>query len=153
VHSSQNPTLSPRAELRATALIYLAGFTYHIGLGATLILVPLYALHLGFDLAELGVIIASQAVFGLLLRLFAGAISDRFGERWVLLGSFGAMIAGAAIIGVSDTFGTLVLGQTFLGISRATYWTATQSYCSRINPAKSGTLLGRMRVREPPARW
>jgi len=144
VHSSQNPTLSPRAELRATALIYLAGFTYHIGLGATLILVPLYALHLGFDLAELGVIIASQAVFGLLLRLFAGAISDRFGERWVLLGSFGAMIAGAAIIGVSDTFGTLVLGQTFLGISRATYWTATQSYCSRINPAKSGTLLGRM---------
>jgi MFS family permease len=125
-------------------LIYLAGFTYHIGLGATLILVPLYALHLGFDLAELGVIIASQAVFGLLLRLFAGAISDRFGERWVLLGSFGAMIAGAAIIGVSDTFGTLVLGQTFLGISRATYWTATQSYCSRINPAKSGTLLGRM---------
>jgi MFS family permease len=125
-------------------LIYLAGFTYHIGLGATLILVPLYALHLGFDLAELGVIIGSQAVFGLFLRLFAGAISDRFGERWVLLGSFGAMIAGAAIIGVSNTFWTLILGQTFLGISRATYWTATQSYCSRINPAKSGTLLGRM---------
>ena len=137
-------TLSPRAELRATALIYLAGFTYHIGLGATLILVPLYALHLGFDLAELGVIIGSQAVFGLFLRLFAGAISDRFGERWVLLGSFGAMIAGAAIIGASDTFWTLILGQTFLGISRATYWTATQSYASRINPARSGTLLGRM---------
>jgi MFS family permease len=125
-------------------LIYLAGFTYHIGLGATLILVPLYALHLGYDLAELGVIIGSQAVFGLFLRLFAGAISDRFGERWVLLGSFGAMIAGAAVIGVSSTFWTLILGQTFLGISRATYWTATQSYCSRINPAKSGTLLGRM---------
>ena len=125
-------------------LIYLAGFTYHIGLGSTLILVPLYALHLGFDLAELGAIIASQAVFGLLLRLFAGAISDRFGERWVLLFSFGTMVVGAGIIGVSDTFWTLVLGQTFLGISRATYWTATQSYCSRINPAKAGTLLGRM---------
>jgi MFS transporter, DHA1 family, multidrug resistance protein len=142
----QSPTeaLTPRAELRATALIYLAGFTYHIGLGATLILVPLYALHLGFDLAELGFIIASQAVFGLFLRLFAGAISDRFGERWVLLGSFAAMVVGAAIIGVSSSFWALILGQTFLGISRATYWTATQSYCSRINPAKSGTLLGRM---------
>ena len=125
-------------------MIYLAGFTYHIGLGATLILVPLYALHLGFDLAELGVIVASQAVFGLFLRLFAGAISDRFGERWVLLASFGMMIAGAATIGVSSTFWGLVLGQTFLGISRATYWTATQSYCSRINPLRSGTLLGRM---------
>ena len=137
-------TLSPTAELRATALIYLAGFTYHIGLGATLILVPLYALHLGFDLAELGIIVGSQAVLGLFLRLFAGALADQFGERWVLLTSFGAMVAGAAIIGGSDTFWALILGQTFLGVSRATYWTATQSYCSRINPAKSGTLLGRM---------
>ena len=41
--------LSPQNELRATFLIYLAGFTYHIGLGATLILVPLYALHHGID--------------------------------------------------------------------------------------------------------
>ena len=144
MQSTPHPTLSPRAELRATALIYLAGFTYHIGLGGTLILVPLYALYLGFDLAELGAIIASQAVFGLFLRLFAGAISDRFGERWVLLFSFGSMIAGAAIIGTSTSFWALILGQTFLGISRATYWTATQSYCSRINPARSGTLLGRM---------
>ena len=144
MQSPSNTKLSSRTELRATGLIYLAGFTYHIGLGATLILVPLYALHLGFDLAELGVIIASQAVFGLFLRLFAGAISDRFGERWVLLSSFGTMVAGAAIIGGSNTFWALILGQTFLGISRATYWTATQSYCSRINPAKSGTLLGRM---------
>ena len=144
MQSPPHLTLSPRAEFRATALIYLAGFTYHIGLGATLILVPLYALQLGFDFAELGAIIASQAVIGLLLRLFAGAISDRFGERWVLLSSFATMVVGAAIIGVSDTFWTLILGQTFLGISRATYWTATQSYCSRINPAKSGTLLGRM---------
>lgn len=144
MQSPPNASLSPRAELRATALIYLAGFTYHIGLGGTLILVPLYALYLGFDLAELGFIVASQAVFGLFLRLFAGAISDRFGERWVLLSSFGTMLIGAAIIGGSTTFWALILGQTFLGISRATYWTATQSYCSRINPAKSGTLLGRM---------
>jgi len=109
-------TLSPAAELRATALIYLAGFTYHIGLGATLILVPLYALHLGFDLAELGIIVGSQAVLGLFLRLFAGALADQFGERWVLLTSFGAMVAGAAIIGGSDTFWALILGQTFLGV-------------------------------------
>ena len=76
--------LSPQNELRATFLIYLAGFTYHIGLGAPLILVPLYALHLGFDLDELGMIVASQAVLGLFLRLIAGALSDRFGERWVI---------------------------------------------------------------------
>jgi MFS family permease len=144
LQESAPATLSARAELRATAMIYTASFSYMITLGATLILVPLYALHLGFDLAELGVIVASQAVFGLFLRLFAGAICDQFGERWVLWGSYGTMIVGAALFGVSESFWALILAQTFLGISRATYWTATQSYSSRINPAKSGTLLGRM---------
>ena len=142
--TEQPTTLSHRAEVRATALIYTASFSYMVTLGATQILVPLYALHLGFDLAELGIIIASQAVFGLFLRLFAGAICDQFGERWVLWGSFVTMIAGAAMFGVSGTFWALILAQTLMGISRATYWTATQSYGSRVNPMKSGTLLGRM---------
>ncbi len=144
MQQSSRTTLSAHAELRATALIYTASFSYMITLGATLLLVPLHALHLGFNLAELGIIVASQAVFGLLLRLFAGAICDQFGERWVLWGSFGTMVAGAAIFGVSESFLALIIAQTFLGISRATYWTATQSYSSRINPKKSGILLGRM---------
>lgn len=140
----QPEALSPSAEKRATLLIYSASFSYMITLGATLILVPLYALHLGFQLNELGVIVGSQAVFGLFLRLFAGAICDRFGERYVLWGSFGTSIVGAVIFGLSTTFWPLILAQTFLGISRALYWTSTQSYGSRINHAKAGTLLGRI---------
>jgi DHA1 family multidrug resistance protein-like MFS transporter len=136
--------LSPAAELRATVLIYTATFSYMVTLGATLILVPLYGLHLGFDIGQLGVIIASQAVFGGALRLFAGATCDRFGERWVLWGSFSTMIIGSAAFGMSTSFWALILAQTFLGISRALYWTATQSYGSRINAAKSGTLFGRI---------
>lgn len=115
-----------------------------ITLGATLLLVPLYALHLGFRLNELGVLVASQAVFGLFLRLFAGAISDRFGERYVLWTSYATVIVGSLIFGLSSSFWVLIAAQTFLGISRAMYWTATQSYGSRINPARSGTLLGRI---------
>ncbi len=144
IHPLALDALSPRAELRATALIYTASFSYMITLGATLILVPLYALHLGYDLAALGIIVSSQALFGLFLRLFAGAICDQFGERWVLWGSFGTMVVGAAVFAASGSFWALILAQTFLGISRATYWTSTQSYSSRINPSKSGTLLGRM---------
>ena len=136
--------LSHAAELRATALIYSASFSYMVVLGATQILVPLYGLHLGFDIAELGVIVASQAVLGGALRLFAGATCDRFGERWVLWSSFSMMVLGATAFGVSTSFWALILAQTFLGVSRALYWTATQSYGSRINEAKSGTLLGRM---------
>lgn len=136
--------LDSRAEQRATLLIYLASFSYQITLGTTTVLIPLYALHLGYDIAEIGIIVASQAVFGLMLRLSAGAISDRFGERWVLWASFLTMVVGALVVAWSGAFLALILGQTFIGFSRATYWTSTQSYASRISVARSGHVLGRI---------
>ena len=120
--------LDPRTEFRATLLIYGAASSYQLTLGLIQVLVPLYALHLGYDLEMLGVIVASQAVFGLMLRLFAGAIADQFGERWVLWASFVTMVAGMTLFVLSGVFWMLILAQSFVGYSRATYWTATQSY-------------------------
>ncbi len=136
--------LDRRTEYRAILLIYSAAFSYQLTLGLIQVLVPLYALHLGYDLTLLGVIVASQAVFGLLLRLFAGAIADQFGERWVLWASFVTMVAGMVLFVVSGVFWMLILAQSFVGYSRATYWTATQSYVSRINPERSGEVYGRL---------
>ncbi len=136
--------LDQRTETRAILLIYGAAFSYQITLGLIQVLVPLYALHLGYDLTTLGVIVASQAVFGLMLRLFAGAIADQFGERWVLWASFVTMVSGMVFFIASGYFWMLILGQSFVGYSRATYWTATQSYASRINPERSGEIYGRV---------
>ena len=136
--------LDRRTERRAILLIYSAAFSYQLTLGLIQVLVPLYALHLGYDLTLLGVIVASQAVFGLMLRLFAGAIADQFGERWVLWASFVTMVAGMVLFVVSGVFWMLILAQSFVGYSRATYWTATQSYVSRINPERSGEVYGRL---------
>ena len=136
--------LDQRTEFRAILLIYTAAFSYQLTLGLIQVLVPLYALHLGYDLTLLGVIVASQAVFGLMLRLFAGAIADQFGERWVLWASFVTMVAGMVIFVLSGVFWMLILAQSFVGYSRATYWTATQSYVSRINPERSGEVYGRL---------
>jgi len=136
--------LSSATESRAKTLVYVAAFTYMITLGLTGVLIPLYALSLGYDLAELGFLVGSQAIFGLTLRLFAGAIADRFGERWVLWFSFATMVAGAAVFAFSTSFWALVGAQTFLGFSRATYWTATQTYASSINRVKAAEILGRI---------
>ncbi len=143
---SAQPQAQPdqRTQSRAALLSYGASFSYQITLGLIQVLVPLYALHLGYDLTLLGVIVASQAVFGLVLRLFAGAIADQFGERWVLWASFVTMIVGTAFFVVSGFFWMLILAQSFVGYSRATYWTATQSYVSRINPERSGEIYGRL---------
>lgn len=136
--------LDRRTESRAILLIYTAAFSYQLTLGLIQVLVPLYALHLGYDLTLLGVIVASQAVFGLMLRLFAGAIADQFGERWVLWASFVTMVTGMVLFVLSGVFWMLILAQSFVGYSRATYWTATQSYVSRINPERTGEVFGRL---------
>ena len=143
---SAQPQAQPdqRTQSRAVLLSYGASFSYQITLGLIQVLVPLYALHLGYDLTVLGAIVASQAIFGLVLRLFAGAIADQFGERWVLWASFVTMIAGMVFFVASGFFWMLILGQSFVGYSRATYWTATQSYVSRINPERSGEIYGRL---------
>ena len=143
---SAQPQAQPdqRTQSRAALLSYGASFSYQITLGLIQVLVPLYALHLGYDLTLLGVIVASQAVFGLVLRLFAGAIADQFGERWVLWASFVTMVTGMVFFVLSGTFWVLILAQSFVGYSRATYWTATQSYVSRINPERSGEIYGRL---------
>ncbi|MCY4581741.1 MAG: MFS transporter, partial [Chloroflexi bacterium] len=122
---SAQPQAQPdqRTQARAAVLSYGASFSYQITLGLIQVLVPLYALHLGYDLTLLGVIVASQAVFGLGLRLFAGAIADQFGERWVLWASFVTMIVGMVFFVGSGFFWMLILGQSFVGYSRATYWT------------------------------
>ena len=143
---SAQPQAQPdrRTQSRAAVLSYGASFSYQITLGLIQVLVPLYALHLGYDLALLGVVVASQAVFGLALRLFAGAIADQFGERWVLWASFVTMVTGMVFFVASGFFWMLILAQSFVGYSRATYWTATQSYVSRINPERSGEIFGRL---------
>jgi len=143
VSTTPQRTLSNAEELRAALLIYGASFGYMIALGMVLILVPLYALALDYDLGTVGIIVASQAVFGLALRLFAGAIADRFGERWILWASFGTIASGAVVFAISGAFWAMIAAQFLLGVSRTMYWTATQSYSSRINQTRAGVHLGR----------
>ena len=59
-----------RAEQRAALLLYLAAGMYNAILAMLVVLVPLYALHLGFNLATMGAVISSQAVLQISLQLF-----------------------------------------------------------------------------------
>jgi MFS family permease len=142
--SAAPPLLAPAAEKRAASLIYAASFSYVISLGSMQVLVPLYGLHLGYDIKALGLILSAQAVLPIFTRFFGGAISDMFGARYVLWFSFGTMIAAATTFALSGVFWALILAQTLQGMSRSTYWTVTQSYASRINPDLAAARLGRL---------
>jgi len=113
-------------------------------IGSMQVLVPLYGLHLGYDIRALGFIISAQAVLPLFSRFFAGALADMFGDRWVLAASFVAMTAAATTFAFSGEFWTLILGQVLQGVGRSAYHTVAQSYASRINPELAATRLGRL---------
>ena len=134
VHPRQHPT----------ELSYVNGFFYGLGFGMLMVLVPLYVIDLGFDLAGLGLVVSSAGVFLLLLRLVGGAVSDRFGERVVLGFSFVALVVCAAIFVVSSTLLPLIIGQLINGASRSVYWSAGQSYTSRSAEGHAGLTMGRL---------
>ena len=142
--STDATVLTAAAEKRAASLIYSASFMYLISLGSMQVLVPLYGLHLGYDIKALGLILSAQAVLPIFTRFFGGAISDRFGARYVLWFSFGSMIAAATVFASSGVFWALIAAQTLQGMSRSTYWMVTQSYASRINPEFAAARLGRL---------
>ena len=132
----------PRAH--PTELSYVNGFSYGLGLGMLMILVPLYVIDLGFDLAALGLVVSSAGIFLLLLRLVGGAVSDRFGERVVLGFSFIALVVSSLIFVASSTLLPLILGQLISGASRSVYWSAGQSYTSRSAEGNAGLTMGRL---------
>lgn len=107
------------------------------------ILIPLYAIHLGFNALEVGIAVSAQGFFQVLLRLFGGILADNVGERWVLRFSFSMTIIGGLLL-VTDnvSFALLILAQLLSGASRAVYWAASQSYSSRIDPSRSANILG-----------
>lgn len=125
-----------------TNLAYFISFVYGLGLYSLMLLIPLYAINQGFRLSNQGIIIAAPAIFMILLRLPGGAISDRFGERVVILFAFVALLTGALIAIPAGSLLPLILSQLFSGASRSVYWSAAQSYISRSVEGDTGKVMG-----------
>lgn len=126
-----------------TYLGYTNGFVYGFGLNGLQLLMPLYVYDLGYDLADLGIVVAMPAFVMMLMRLPGGAISDRFGEKVILRFSFLTLVASGVIAAVSSTLLPLFAAQLFNGASRSVYWSAGQSYISRSAEGDAGKVMGR----------
>ena len=131
------------AQLRAISVLYVQTVLFSLTLGMIMMLTPLYVLKLGYSVTWLGIIISAQGVFQLGLRLFGGVLSDRVGERWVIAANFLALLSAALILALFEALWLLIVAQLLTGASRSVYWTASQSYASRIDEAKTSSIIGR----------
>jgi len=66
------------------AALYTSGALWNICMGMLQVLVPLYALSLGFSIVKISSLVSLPVLVELVVRFGGGALSDRFGERRVL---------------------------------------------------------------------
>ncbi|MDA1216079.1 MAG: MFS transporter [Chloroflexi bacterium] len=129
---------------RPSLLVYAVGFSFGVSIGMLFLLVPLYVLDVGYDVAAVGIVISAQGILQLGLRFPAGAFSDRFGEHTVLLVTFVTIAAGTLGLIGSTALWSIIVMQMFIGIGQSIYWTPSQSYASRSFESRPGTALGRL---------
>ena len=128
---------------RVFAPFYSSAFTWNFALGMTQLLIPLYALDLGFSGIAIGSLISLPVVVQMIFNLIGGAWTDRVGGMAISLLSFAATVAAGVMFAVSSSFAALFAAQTMMIVARAVYWPASWTLVSQL-PGERGKLMGRL---------
>ena len=89
------------------------GFLGRLTFGMVSFALPLYALHLGLSLGEIGILVSIRTVIALGLKPVAGWASDRVGVRTVYLaGTFARVLAAAALF--ADSLLMLIAASAYM---------------------------------------
>lgn len=123
--------------------IYTIAFLFNTIFSLISIMLPLYGLSLGYSATLIGLLLSTPGLLLVLLRMFAGVLSDHFGEKKMLVLTFLLTIIAGLIISLSLSFSTLFCFQIINGTARAIYWPTSQSYASRISSVHSSSILGK----------
>ncbi len=131
---------------RAEPLIVAVAALFGAQAFALSTLAALYMLYLGYSIAWLGAVVSAQGAFQFLLLFVGGAVSDRFGERAVMVVGFAGMLGSALLFAFSGALWVLIAAQLFNGAARAAYSPASQSYASRVSEQDRARVIGRYRA-------
>ena len=125
-------------------VFYTSAGLWNTCMGIFQVLLPLYALSLGYSILEISSLIALPVVAEIVTRLFGGALSDRFGERKVLQVCFSLMVLAALALSSATDYRLLLLAQTLAYFSRSIFWASIQSLASQLGELSLGKRLGRL---------
>ena len=82
-------------------------------------LMPLYALSLGFDAAEVGILVGARSIVAMFLSIHIGVLMDRFGTRKITLFSVWASMVLAPLFPLVPWFWSLLVLQLVNGAAGA----------------------------------
>ncbi len=119
---------------RSFGLLVIAHFLQALAY-ASMLLLPLYAGHLGASRTEIGLIMAVASVGGLSLRPVAGWALDTVGRRPTLLVATLILAVGMVMLAGVDRIGPLIYGsRVLIGVGVGTLFTAYFAFAADIIP-------------------
>jgi MFS family permease len=124
--------------------LYASGALWNICMGMLHVLVPLYALSLGFSIIKISSLVSLPVLAELVVRFGGSAVSDRFGERRVLQICFLLMALSGATLLLAEGYVHLLLAQIFAFCSRSNFWISIQSLGSQLPGSNVGKKLGKL---------
>ena len=101
------------------------------------VLMSLYALELGASQAAVGVLIASFAIFPLMMSVYAGRVIDRMGAFWPVFGGMAGFCAGVMIPFCFPVIPALYVSSLVSGLSLVFFGVASQQLISSIGDASA----------------
>ncbi|HEV2334354.1 MAG TPA: MFS transporter [Stellaceae bacterium] len=117
---------------RPLASLYLAG-PFSMGyIDYYTFLMPLYALSLGFDAAEVGLLVGARSIIAMFLSIHIGVLMDRFGTRKVTLFFVWSSMVLAPLFPLVPWFWGLLLLQVVNGAAVSFAWSGAQTLIAQV---------------------
>ncbi len=117
-----------------------SGTIYALALGIASVALPLLALRAGYSAAEVGALTATSAISQLATRLVLGAVMRRWPDWTLIAGAALLLGVGNGIAALSASLVPFVIAQLLQGVSRACFWTGSQTHVVR-GPSRAASAL------------
>jgi MFS family permease len=129
-------TGSERVFSRDFAFATTANLFTALGQQMLLATLPVYVIQMGGTNAQAGLITATAAITALIVRPFAGWLSDAWGRRPVVLLGCASYIAASAMYLLATTVAMLGLGRVAHGFALSNYTTGANTYIADLAPPR-----------------
>jgi MFS family permease len=123
---------------RPPASLYVAGPLSMGYVDFFTFLIPLYALSLGLDASEIGILVGARGILALFLSIHIGVLMDRFGTRRVTLFFVWIGTVLAPLFPLATGFWPLLMLQLVNGAAVSFAWSGAQTLIAQLSEGDAG---------------